>query len=99
MRKLLIIASLLLLTACGSNPIKYSFPDTPDKLMAAPKEMTTILKDEDLKKIDPKDESASEVPLSVVIKSVITNYGVCYENKEQLIDLQDWVRKQKALNP
>jgi hypothetical protein len=45
------------------------------------------------------DETTSEVKLSEATTTIVTNYGICNQNTEQLKALQDWVSEQKKLNP
>lgn len=45
------------------------------------------------------DETASTIKLSEATTTVITNYGICNQNSEQLKALQNWVSEQKKLNP
>jgi len=42
---------------------------------------------------------AAPVPAQAVAGTVADNYGTCHETGERLIELQDWVREQKAANP
>jgi hypothetical protein len=42
---------------------------------------------------------ASEVKLSGATTTIIQNYGTCWEIREQLKALQEWVTEQKKLNP
>ena len=42
---------------------------------------------------------ASEVKLSGATTTIIQNYGTCWEIREQLKALQEWVSEQKKLNP
>jgi hypothetical protein len=43
------------------------------------------------------DDAASGIALSAVAETVTFNYGVARETRQQLIDLQGWVREQQAL--
>ena len=45
------------------------------------------------------DAKASQLKLSDATTTIITNYGFCNQNAEQLNSLQEWVREQKRLNP
>jgi hypothetical protein len=45
------------------------------------------------------DAGASEVKLSGATTTIIQNYGTCWEIREQLKSLQEWVIEQKKLNP
>lgn len=42
------------------------------------------------------DDGPSGVALSAVAGTVVDNYGSCQETRQQLIDLQDWLRLQRA---
>jgi len=43
--------------------------------------------------------AASNITLSRLLDTTVTNYGTFYEVREQLRALQDWVREQHKLNP
>jgi hypothetical protein len=45
------------------------------------------------------DAGASEVKLSGATTTIVQNYGTCWEIREQLKSLQEWVTEQKKLNP
>lgn len=45
------------------------------------------------------DARASDIKLSTATTTVIQNYGTCWEIREQLKALQEWVAEQKKLNP
>jgi hypothetical protein len=45
------------------------------------------------------DETTSNVKLSEATTTIVTNYGICNQNSEQLKALQEWVSEQKKLNP
>jgi len=45
------------------------------------------------------DAGASEVKLSGATTTIVQNYGTCWEIREQLKALQEWVAEQKKLNP
>jgi hypothetical protein len=45
------------------------------------------------------DAGASEVKLSGATTTIVQNYGTCWEIREQLKSLQEWVIEQKKLNP
>lgn len=42
---------------------------------------------------------ASDVKLSRATTTIVENYGTCWEIREQLKALQEWVSEQKKLNP
>lgn len=43
------------------------------------------------------DGGAAPVELSEVASTVAGNYGACHETRQQLIDLQGWIRQQQAI--
>jgi hypothetical protein len=45
------------------------------------------------------DERASNVTLSTTTKTVVENYNLFHELRQQLISLQDWIREQQKINP
>jgi hypothetical protein len=45
------------------------------------------------------DAKASQLKLSTATTTIVTNYGLCNQNAEQLNSLQEWVREQQKLNP
>jgi uncharacterized membrane protein len=45
------------------------------------------------------DARASDIKLSDATTTVVQNYGTCWEIREQLKALQEWVSEQKKLNP
>ncbi len=44
-------------------------------------------------------DGPSTIALSDVAATVTANYGTYYQVRTQLIELQDWIRKQQALHP
>ena len=42
---------------------------------------------------------ASDIKLSGATTTIVQNYGTCWEIREQLKALQEWVSEQKKLNP
>lgn len=45
------------------------------------------------------DARASDIKLSGATTTIVQNYGTCWEIREQLKALQEWVSEQKKLNP
>lgn len=45
------------------------------------------------------NESPSGVALSTTTKTVVENYNLFHELRQQLISLQDWIREQQKINP
>lgn len=45
------------------------------------------------------DARTSDIKLSDATTTVVQNYGTCWEIREQLKALQEWVSEQKKLNP
>lgn len=45
------------------------------------------------------DAKTSDIKLSEATSTIIANYGICYQNAEQLKSLQEWVLEQRRLNP
>ena len=88
----------LMLSACGSNPVKTSFPDLPTKLMVEPTELKTIQANS-IETIKLDDSSASDLRLSVLETVVAENYKLANQWREQILNLQLWIKTQKALNP
>ena len=71
-------------------------PEPPVKLMEKPVELSTVQDINKSMSIKLNDESPSGIPLSVVIKSVTTNYTTCNAYREQIFGLQEWITKEKA---
>lgn len=95
--KFLTLLIAFALAGCGGNPVKTSFPDVPEKLMATP---NTLLKlSSDSGSISLSDSSPSKFKLSEISTVISTNYGICAEYKEQIFSLQNWILDQKRLNP
>jgi hypothetical protein len=45
------------------------------------------------------NESPSGIALSTTTKTVVENYNLANEIRQQLISLQDWIREQQKINP
>ena len=45
------------------------------------------------------NESPSGVALSTTTKTVVENYNLFHELRQQLISLQEWIREQQKINP
>ena len=100
MKTILIAFSLtFILTACGHDPIKTSFPDLPVNLMKAPDELKTLDLPNAPSVIRTSVDLPSKVTLSTVEKSITDNYKTCNLYKEQIFGLQEWLVNQKKLNP
>lgn len=83
MKKLLILAAVLTLSACVSVPVERKFPSVPVELMTSCPPLVTI------------PEGTTQ--LSTVVQSVVTNYGQYQEcdTKNQL--WIEWYTKQKEI--
>lgn len=98
---LIMVALTFVLSGCswfGKGVIKNSFPDLPEKLMEAPAPLKTN-RPADAPKIELTDSSPSGIALSTTVELITENYTIANKNKEQLENLQDWLRQQKKLNP
>jgi len=81
--KLLIAMFALSLSACVSVPVERKFPKVPDELMTACAELQTI--------------PADTTQLSVVVETVVANYGQyrwCQAKTDTWID---WYKEQKKI--
>ena len=96
--KLLAIA-VVLLSACTTVPVDYSFPDVPEKLMVPPPPLKTIVTDGKAAPIQLNDNTPSDVKLSALIKIVTENYKTSNKYRELIIELQAWIKEQKELAP
>lgn len=83
MKRILIIASALLLTACLSTPVKRTFPEIPEDLKTACPDLSQI------------DESTTK--LSEVVKTVTVNYGQYHECKIRVDAWMEWYKTQKSI--
>jgi hypothetical protein len=83
MKKLLLILSLLMLTACNEIPVARHFPAVPDELLLACP---------DLKQVDP-----STTKLSTVVSVVASNYGQYQECKIKVDAWVEWYKTQKDI--
>lgn len=83
MKKLLILAAVLTLSACVSVPVERKFPSVPSELITSCPPLVTI------------PEGTTQ--LSTVVQSVVTNYGQYQEcdTKNQL--WIEWYTKQKEI--
>jgi hypothetical protein len=82
MKRLLIVAAVLLMAGCSSTPVKRTFPSVPPELMEACP---------DLKKTEPTEK------LSEVLKVVVDNYGQYHECKIKADIWIDWYKTQKNI--
>ena len=80
--RLLLIATVVLLTACTTAPVKRNFPEVPSEL----KESCP-----DLKLTDPTDK------LSDVLKVVVDNYGQYHECRVKTDAWIEWYNSQKQI--
>ena len=86
MIKLLLICTVLALTACASQPVPVTikFPDAPkDLLYTCP----------DLIKLDA--EKTTE--LSQILENVTKNYGQYYDCKTKVDNWNEWYNSQKKI--
>ncbi len=104
-----LFASLIvvLLSGCAPTIVRTSFPDAPLSTMVPPPPLKPIkpvvpsgeIEINDNYRIIFGDTTPSDVTLSELIKKVTENYKISNVTRVQLEELQDWVRKQKKLNP
>lgn len=86
MKKLILLISVLLLTACASSaivPVTLKFPSVPDDLKAACP---------DLEQIDPDTKK-----LSQVLTVVGDNYSQYYECKAKVDNWIEWYNSQQQI--
>jgi hypothetical protein len=81
--KKLIILSAVFLTACVSVPVERKFPTVPAELMKSCPPLTVI---------DP-----ATTKLSVVVESVVANYGQYQECDNKTDTWIEWYTKQKQI--
>ena len=81
--KILIIASVLALTACTAVPITQEFPELPAELRAPCSPLETI--------------DTPEVTLSQLMKKVEKNYDKRHDCAAQTEALQNWYVDQKKI--
>jgi hypothetical protein len=81
--KLVIAIIALGLSACVSVPVERKFPKAPDELMAACAELQTI------------PEGTTQ--LSVVVETVVANYGQYQWCQTKTNTWIDWYKKQKEI--
>jgi hypothetical protein len=83
MKKFVIILPIVfLLSGCLSTPVKRTFPEVPQALLASCP---------DLKQIEPTDK------LSEVIKVVSDNYGTYHECRIAVETWKEWYKIQKDI--
>ena len=97
MRKLILALTLMIVGCAGPN-VKTSFPDLPDRLMTTPSELQ-VIDENSIDSISISDKSDSDVQLSTLIETVSKNYTTSNRIRQQLLDLQLWIRTQKSINP
>ena len=82
--RLLLIASVLLLSGCVATPIKHALPEAPEKLTKlCPK----------LKELPPGEERLTEF-----LKIVTQNYTTYYECEVKHDGLVEWYQIQKKIH-
>lgn len=83
MKRLLIVLAVLSLTACVSVPVERKFPAVPIELMTSCPPLVTV---------DP-----STTKLSIVVDSVVTNYGQYQACDVKVDSWIEWYRTQKDI--
>lgn len=84
MRSLVVICSLLLLTACTTTaPVVMKFPDAPAELTKPADKLTPL----------PKDKKE----LHDILDNVNTNYGKYYELRDKYNAWIEWYNAQKKI--
>jgi len=83
MKRLLILLTILTLTACTSVPVARHFPEVPSELLVACP---------DLKTIDTATDKLSDVVIVVT-----TNYNQYHECKIKTETWIDWYKSQKGI--
>jgi hypothetical protein len=81
--RLLALLPVVLLAGCLATPVKRTFPDVPQELMAPCPELSTVP--------DGTDK------LSEVLLVVTTNYGQYQECQIKSEGWRDWYKTQKAI--
>jgi len=86
MKRLLILASIILLTACANTgpKVSMSFPDAPDDLKVACPDLTAI--------------PDNTTKLSDAIGVVGSNYSTYYECKLRVDSWNEWYNNQKQIH-
>lgn len=85
----------------GTKTFDTGFPEPPAKLMDEPPPLKTIRNMTLQERFDYaafSDSSMSNIPMSVLVKKVAENYGICYQYKEQITGLQQWILEQKKVS-
>lgn len=83
MKKLLIILSIVGLTACVSVPVERKFPAVPTELMTSCPPLATL---------DP-----NTTRLSTVVENIVSNYSL-YQSCDAKVDTWiEWYTKQKEI--
>ena len=98
MRLVSIVCVALMMIACSSQQAKSSFPDVPEKLMVDPGQLHTI-QSNSIETIKLDDLSDSDLKLSKLGTVISENYKLANRWREQVIELQLWIKTQKSLNP
>ena len=83
MKKIIVILSALLLTACLSTPVKRTFPEIPSDLKTACPDLAQM--------------DANTSKLSEVINTVSVNYSTYHECKIRVDAWMEWYKTQKSI--
>lgn len=82
--RLLLIASVLLLTGCIATPVKHKLPEAPEKLIKPCPKLKELPQDED--------------KLTEFLKTVTQNYTTYYECAVKHDGLVEWYQIQKKIH-
>ena len=82
MKKLFVILPILLLTGCGSVPVKRTFPDVPQEFKVACPDLQLV---------------EQTTKLSDVVITVTKNYGQYHECKAKVEAWTEWYDSQKKI--
>jgi hypothetical protein len=83
MKLLIAMITAFTLTACVSVPVERKFPKAPDELMANCAELQTI--------------PANTTQLSVVVETIVANYGQYQWCQTKTNTWIDWYNRQKEI--
>jgi hypothetical protein len=83
MKKLLLLASVIILAGCQSVPVIPKWPDVPKELIEACPDLKTV--------------EATNDKLSVVLDTVVDNYKEYYGCKDKVNDWITWYNGQQKL--
>ena len=82
MKKLIILLPIVLLTACGSVPVKRTFPEAPNEFKVACPDLQLV---------------EQTTKLSDVVSTVAKNYGQYHECKAKVDAWTEWYDSQKKI--